>query len=106
MFRLYFLLKCRHFGLFAGLFIKKKISLNGNFVAGAFLVVNFRYNEAANMYEKAAELLPDDFELTVAAATAMRKAGRQEAAERWYRKSVKMKPTVSVFFNLKYLQCL
>lgn len=81
--------------------IYKIFSFNCNFVAGAFLVVNFRYNEAANMYEKAAELLPDDFELTVAAATAMRKAGRQEAAERWYRKSVKMKPTVSVFFNIK-----
>ncbi|XP_066257077.1 protein O-mannosyl-transferase Tmtc2-like [Euwallacea similis] len=60
---------------------------------GAFLVINQRYNEASNMYERAAELLPEDFELAVAAATAMRKAGRQEAAERWYRKSVKMRPS-------------
>ncbi|KAL1509689.1 hypothetical protein ABEB36_004391 [Hypothenemus hampei] len=60
---------------------------------GAFLAVNRRFNEAAYMYERAAELLPDDFELAVAAATAMRKAGRQEDAEKWYRKSVKMKPS-------------
>ncbi|CAH1124555.1 unnamed protein product [Ceutorhynchus assimilis] len=60
---------------------------------GAFLVINRRYSEAASMYERAAELSPEDFELAVAAATAMRKAGLQDEAELWYRKSVRMKPT-------------
>lgn len=50
------------------------------------------------MYERAAELSPEDFELAVAAATAMRKAGRQEDAEKWYRKSVKMKPSVRILY--------
>ncbi|ENN80878.1 hypothetical protein YQE_02708, partial [Dendroctonus ponderosae] len=59
----------------------------------AFLVINRRYKEAANMYERAAELSIDDFELAVAAATAMRKAGRHEDAEKWYRQSVRMRPS-------------
>ncbi|XP_076274421.1 transmembrane O-mannosyltransferase targeting cadherins 2 isoform X2 [Rhynchophorus ferrugineus] len=60
---------------------------------GAFLASNRRYKEAATMYEKAAELRQDDYELAVAAATAMRKAGRQHEAEQWYRRAVHMKPT-------------
>ncbi|KAF7276476.1 hypothetical protein GWI33_010263, partial [Rhynchophorus ferrugineus] len=59
----------------------------------AFLASNRRYKEAATMYEKAAELRQDDYELAVAAATAMRKAGRQHEAEQWYRRAVHMKPT-------------
>lgn len=46
------------------------------------------------MYEKAAELRPEDHELAVAAATAMRQAVRYQDAERWYRKAVSIKPTV------------
>lgn len=46
------------------------------------------------MYEKAAELRPDDHELAVAAATAMRQAARYDDSERWYRKAVALKPTV------------
>lgn len=52
------------------------------------------------MYERAAELSVDDFELAVAAATAMRKAGRHKDAEKWYRQSVRMRP--SVCSNLYY----
>ena len=47
------------------------------------------------MYEKAAELRPHDYELAVAAATAMRQAGRHLEAERWYRTAVDLKPSVS-----------
>lgn len=47
------------------------------------------------MYEKAAELRPRDYELAVAAATAMRQAGRQNDAEKWYRKAVSLKPQVN-----------
>jgi Flp pilus assembly protein TadD len=54
-----------------------------------------RYKEAAVMYEKAAELRPRDYELAVAAATAMRQAGRHQEAERWYRTAVDLKPSVS-----------
>lgn len=65
------------------------------FVSGEFLASRRRYKEAANMYEKAAELRPEDHELAVAAATAMRQAVRYQDAERWYRKAVSIKPTVS-----------
>lgn len=64
-------------------------------VAGEFLVSRRRYKEAANLYERAAELRPDDHELAVAAATSMRKAARYADAEKWYRKAVSIKPTVS-----------
>ncbi|XP_030745752.1 protein O-mannosyl-transferase TMTC2-like [Sitophilus oryzae] len=60
---------------------------------GAFLALSRRFKEAAILYEKAAELRYDDYELAVAAATAMRKAGRQEDAEKWYRRALSMKPS-------------
>lgn len=54
------------------------------------------------MYEKAAELRPGDYELAVAAATAMRQAVRHQDAERWYRKAVALKPAVSSFMVLRF----
>ena len=67
------------------------------FFAGEFLASKGRYREAAEMYEKSAELKPKDYELAVAAATAMRQAGRHIDAETWYRKAVFLKPSVSIF---------
>lgn len=64
------------------------------FLTGEFLASRGRYKEAAVLYEKAAELKPRDYELAVAAATAMRQASRHDEAERWYRKAVILKPTV------------
>lgn len=55
------------------------------------------------MYEKAAELRPEDHELAVAAATAMRQAARYKDAERWYRRAVTLKPSVSIRFSLHFL---
>lgn len=66
-----------------------------NYVTGEFLASRRRYKEAAGMYETAAELRPKDQELAVAAATAMRQAGRHSEAEQWYRTAVGLKPTVS-----------
>lgn len=65
--------------------------------AGEFLASRRRHKEAAVLYEKSAELRPNDYELAVAAATAMRQAGRYHDAEKWYRKAVSIKPTV-IFF--------
>ncbi|KAJ8972847.1 hypothetical protein NQ314_000012 [Rhamnusium bicolor] len=74
---------------------------------GEFLASRRRYKEAANLYEKAAELRPEDHELAVAAATAMRQAVRYQDAERWYRKAVSIKPTVSKIDNfIRYLHDL
>lgn len=39
-----------------------------------------------------------DFELAVAAATAMRQAERYEEAEKWYRRAVEIKPMVRILF--------
>lgn len=66
------------------------------FILGEFLASRGRHKEAADLYEKAAELRPLDYELAVAAATAMRQAGRHLEAERWYRKAVLLKPQVIV----------
>lgn len=66
------------------------------FFTGEFLASRRRYKEAAVMYEKAAELRSGDHELAVAAATAMRQAGRHEEAEHWYRTAVDLKPSVSI----------
>lgn len=66
------------------------------FVSGEFLVYRHQFKEAAAMYEKAAELSPDDYQLAVAAAIAMRQAGRPHAAEKWYRQAVALKPSVSI----------
>lgn len=63
---------------------------------GEFLASKGRHKEAADLYEKAAELRPMDYELAVAAATAMRQAGRHLEAERWYRRAVSLKPQVSL----------
>lgn len=63
-------------------------------VSGEFLASRGRHKEAAGLYERAAELRPHDFELSVAAATAMRQAGRHQDAERWYRRAVIIKPSV------------
>lgn len=63
--------------------------------SGEFLASRGRHKEAADLYEKAAELRPMDYELAVAAATAMRQAGRHLEAERWYRRAVSLKPQVS-----------
>lgn len=71
------------------------------FFKGEFLASRRRYKEAAMMYEKAAELRPDDYELAIAAATAMRQAARYDDAERWYRKAVTLKPTVRKIFLTK-----
>lgn len=64
---------------------------------GEFLASRGRHKEAADLYEKAAELRPMDYELAVAAATAMRQAGRHLDAERWYRRAVSLKPLVRFF---------
>lgn len=63
-------------------------------ISGEFLASRRRHKEAAVLYEKSAELRPNDYELSVAAATAMRQAGRYQDAEKWYRKAVAIKPTV------------
>lgn len=54
-----------------------------------------RHAEAAVHYVRAAELRADDYELAVAAATALRQADRRVEAERWYHRAVAMKPLVS-----------
>lgn len=66
--------------------------------AGEFLASRGRHKEAANLYEKAADLRPRDYELAVAAATAMRQANRHDDAELWYRKAVFLKPHVRIDF--------
>ncbi|KAJ8959949.1 hypothetical protein NQ318_009381 [Aromia moschata] len=84
----------RHSGRFLTCYARKFMQITG-FHGGEFLASRRRHKEAANLYEKAAELRPEDHELAVAAATAMRQAVRYQDAERWYRKAVSIKPTVS-----------
>lgn len=61
---------------------------------GEFLASQGRHSEAAVHYVRAASLKSDDYELVVAAATALRQADRRTDAERWYRKAVAMRPLV------------
>lgn len=68
--------------------------------SGEFLASHGRYKEAAGLYEKAAILRPRDYELAVAAATAMRQADRLQDAEYWYRKAVHLRPTVSLISQI------
>lgn len=67
-------------------------------VAGEFLASLQRHSEAAVQYVRAAELSPEDYELVVAAATALRQAERRQDAEHWYRIAVHLRPTVSFFY--------
>lgn len=64
-------------------------------VAGEFLAGQGRHREAAVQYVKAAELRPADYDLVVAAATALRQAERKNDAETWYKKAVALRPMVS-----------
>ena len=53
-----------------------------------------RYSEAALVYLKAAQLAPDQYDLVVSAATALRQAGRHKEAENVYRQAVLLRPKV------------
>lgn len=59
-----------------------------------------RHAEAAVHYVRASELRPEDYELTMAAATALRQADRRAEAERWYKRTVTMRPLVNALLLL------
>ncbi|GFT12995.1 TPR_REGION domain-containing protein, partial [Nephila pilipes] len=48
--------------------------------------------EAAEVYLRAAELAPDEYEIVFNAANALRQAGRNEDAEHYYQIAVKLRP--------------
>lgn len=53
-----------------------------------------RYAEAAAQLEEAVALEPEDYDLTVTAATALRQAGESLRAEDMYRKAAVIRPQV------------
>lgn len=61
---------------------------------GVFLLEQERYPEAANQLAEAVALEPDDYDLTVTAATALRQAGESSSAEDMYRKAAAIRPQV------------
>lgn len=74
-----------------------KISSTGKFnavcgFAGLFLTSQGRLSEAAEEQLRAAELSRSDYELSMAAASALRQADRLEDAEVWYRHAATLRP--------------
>lgn len=61
---------------------------------GVFLLEQERYPEAAAQLIEAVALEPDDYDLTVTAATALRQAGISFKAEDMYRKAATLRPKV------------
>ncbi|CAG0918307.1 unnamed protein product, partial [Notodromas monacha] len=61
-----------------------------------FLLESSRYDEAAAEYETAAELAPDDVDAVLNAANALRQAGINSKAEKFYRRAVLLQPNVSL----------
>ncbi|KAF0770551.1 protein O-mannosyl-transferase TMTC2-like, partial [Aphis craccivora] len=61
---------------------------------GVFLLEQERYSEAASQLVEAVALEPDDYDLTVTAATALRQAGVSLRAEEMYRKAAILRPQV------------
>ncbi|XP_011060931.1 PREDICTED: transmembrane and TPR repeat-containing protein CG4341 [Acromyrmex echinatior] len=59
---------------------------------GLFLTSQGRLVEAAEEQLRAAELLRSDYELSVAAASALRQADRRDEAEVWYRHAANLRP--------------
>ncbi|XP_018394769.1 PREDICTED: transmembrane and TPR repeat-containing protein CG4341-like isoform X1 [Cyphomyrmex costatus] len=59
---------------------------------GLFLTSQGRLVEAAEEQLRAAELLRSDYELSVAAASALRQADRRDEAEIWYRHAASLRP--------------
>jgi len=59
---------------------------------GLFLTSQGRLVEAAEEQLRAAELSRSDYELSVAAASALRQADRREEAEIWYRHAASLRP--------------
>ncbi|KYQ53883.1 hypothetical protein ALC60_07176, partial [Trachymyrmex zeteki] len=57
-----------------------------------FLTSQGRLMEAAEEQLRAAELLRSDYELSVAAASALRQADRRDEAEVWYRHAASLRP--------------
>lgn len=53
-----------------------------------------RYTEAAAQLEEAVALEPENYDLTVTAATALRQAGESLRAEDMYRKAAAIRPQV------------
>lgn len=66
-------------------------------VAGVFLLEQERYPEAAAQLVEAVALEPEDYDLTVTAATALRQAGVSLGAEEMYRKAASLRPQVWTF---------
>lgn len=61
---------------------------------GVFLLEQERYPEAASQLVEAVALEPEDYDLTVTAATALRQAGVSVRAEDMYRKAATLRPQV------------
>jgi len=59
-----------------------------------FLLEQERYAEAAAQLVEAVALEPEDYDLTVTAATALRQAGVSLRAEDMYRKAATLRPRV------------
>ncbi|XP_046472791.1 protein O-mannosyl-transferase Tmtc2 [Neodiprion pinetum] len=59
---------------------------------GVFLTSQGRLAEAAEQHVKAAELSTKDYELAVAAASALRQSDRRAEAETWYRHAAILRP--------------
>ncbi|XP_060851447.1 protein O-mannosyl-transferase TMTC2-like [Rhopalosiphum padi] len=59
---------------------------------GVFLLEQERYSEAASQLVEAVALEPEDYDLTVTAATALRQAGVSLRAEEMYRKAAILRP--------------
>lgn len=59
-----------------------------------FLLEQERYPEAAAQLVEAVVLEPEDYDLTVTAATALRQAGVSLRAEDMYRKAATLRPQV------------
>ena len=64
------------------------------FISGQFLAVQGRHSEAATAYITAATLAPNDYDIVVGAANALRQSGNNREAEVYYEKAVALRSQV------------
>lgn len=71
-------------------------------ISGQLLNEHGRHADAAEYYQQAFDLKPEDFEIAFNLANALRQAGDGESAERFYWKASELKPDVRIYLLLTF----
>lgn len=83
--------------------IRKHDFFDFSVFAGVFLLEQERYPEASAQLVEAVALEPDDYDLIVTAATALRQSGLSHRAEDMYRKAATIRPQVRTKYFVLFI---